>query len=481
LRWANHLHRSTRQSVILQQLVITPGDRYESRLLRESERILRANGYLRDVHIHPVRRRDDLVDLEVDVRDGWTLGGGFSYGRGGGVSSTTVSVQDSNFLGTGMGVAIKHSTTVDRTSNLLRFNDDSLGRHHLHLLTIYSDNSDGSDMSVDFGRSFYSLDSRWAAGLAALESERIDSRYDLGEIVDRFRHQERQVDLFGGLSPGLRGTSTHRWTFGLTLQEDRFGTAAGFDPAELQPDDRTFVYPWVGFEQVQDAYLEAVKIDEMDRIEDRYVGRRFTFRLGPAVRGLGSDSDRFLFQGELGIGRQVSPKRLFAVSAAARGRWGGGGLEDFQVGGSATYHWRDFGRHLLFVALSGDMAVNLDRDHQLTLGGDSGLRGFPLRYQDGDRRFLATLEQRFFTNKQILRLVEVGFAVFVDVGRSWFSGVTGGGDPGRGVLADAGVGLRFAMTRAGKGTIIHVDFAFPYGGDPSISPFQVLVSSKKAF
>jgi len=188
-----------------------------------------------------------------------------------------------------------------------------------------------------------------------------------------------------------------------------------------------------------------------------------------------------VFQGDLSIGRELSSTQLLGFSASTRGRWGSGGLENFRVGGAVTYHWRDFGRHVFFAALSGDVAVNLDRDRQLLLGGDSGLRGFPLRYQDGDRRFLATFEQRFFTGKQIFRLAELGFAVFVDVGRSWFSGGPPDGVPGRGILVDAGVGLRLALTRAGEPRMIHVDFAVPYGGDPSVDSFQVLVTTKEKF
>lgn len=481
IRWANRLHRSTREGVILRQLAIVPGDRYETRLLRESERILRASGFFRDVRIHPVRQRDNLVDLEVEVRDGWTLGGGVSYGREGGADSSTVSLHDRNFLGTGLTVQVHHARTVDRTSDRLRFFGRSLGRHHLSLETIYADNSDGTDQYLGFGRPFFSLDSRWSAGITGLESDRIDTRYDQGEIVDRFRHQERRAEISGGLSRGIRDGVTRRWKLGLTWEEDRFGDAIGFDPAELLPGDRTFVYPWVGFELIQDAYVEATKLDQMDRIEDRQVGRQFSFQVGPAFHGLGSDSDRILFQGHLSIGRQVRATKLFGFVASTHGRWGSQGLEDFRVGAAATYHWRDFGRHVFYAALSGDVAENLDHDRQLLLGGDSGLRGFPLRYQDGDRRFLATLEQRFFTGKQIFRLAELGFAVFVDVGRAWFSGGEADGKPGRGILLDAGVGLRLALTRAGEPRMIHVDFAVPYGGDPSIDSFQVLVKTKERF
>ena len=79
------------------------------------------------------------------------------------------------------------------------------------------------------------------------------------------------------------------------------------------------------------------------------------------------------------------------------------------------------------------LLADLDRDNQLLLGGDNGLRGYPLRFQTGDRRFLLTLEQRFYHPRQFLRLFYAGAAVFFDAGRAWEDGV-----PGDGMLYDAG-------------------------------------------
>src|SRR3990172_3961050 len=45
-RLANRLHIRTKPHVISHQLLFRPGDRYDRRLLDESERILRSNRYL---------------------------------------------------------------------------------------------------------------------------------------------------------------------------------------------------------------------------------------------------------------------------------------------------------------------------------------------------------------------------------------------------------------------------------------------------
>ncbi len=106
------------------------------------------------------------------------------------------------------------------------------------------------------------------------------------------------------------------------------------------------------------------------------------------------------------------------VSGRAGGRWGAGGYENVTLGGELRYFLRTFRRHRLQVALRVDAAWNLDPERQLLLGGDNGLRGYPRRFQDGDRRFLLSLEQRFYTNRELFNLIHAGGAVFMVIGRA---------------------------------------------------------------
>jgi outer membrane translocation and assembly module TamA len=107
------------------------------------------------------------------------------------------------------------------------------------------------------------------------------------------------------------------------------------------------------------------------------------------------------------------------------------------------------------------------------------LRGYPLRYQAGNRRALLTVEQRYFTDWYPARLFRVGGAVFFDMGKAW--GDNAFGTPSRGVLKDVGFGLRFGNTRSGLGNVVHVDVAFPLDRDASIDNVQFLVETKKTF
>jgi hemolysin activation/secretion protein len=131
------------------------------------------------------------------------------------------------------------------------------------------------------------------------------------------------------------------------------------------------------------------------------------------------------------------------------------------------------------MALSAEYARNLYRDQQLLLGGDSGLRGYPLRYQNGDRKFLFTVEQRFYTTWHWFELAYVGALAFFDVGRAWFPGEES--TETTRVLKDAGIGLRMSSSRGSRGVILHIDLAFPLDGPPDINNTQLVITTKETF
>jgi hemolysin activation/secretion protein len=146
---------------------------------------------------------------------------------------------------------------------------------------------------------------------------------------------------------------------------------------------------------------------------------------------------------------------------------------------SARYYRHHSAKRLFFATMNVTVGGDLDLDNPVQLGGDSGLRGYPLRYQSGDAKILLTVEQRYFTNWYPFRLLRLGGAVFFDAGRTWGENPLGANNLGW--LRDIGLGLRFATTRSGVRKIVHLDVAFPLDGDQSIDDVQILLESKRSF
>jgi hemolysin activation/secretion protein len=123
--------------------------------------------------------------------------------------------------------------------------------------------------------------------------------------------------------------------------------------------------------------------------------------------------------------------------------------------------------------------VNPDPELQLMLGGDNGLRGYPLRYQAGASRALFTLEERYYTSWQPLKLFNVGAAAFLDVGRVW--GEDAYAASPRGWLGDVGIGLRLGSARSSEGNVLHIDLAAPLDRTPGLDPWQILIETRRSF
>ncbi|MFZ9477301.1 MAG: hypothetical protein ACO29T_00205 [Steroidobacteraceae bacterium] len=478
-RLANTLHINTRAKTIERQLLFETGEAYDPRLLRETERLLRQTRYLREAWVTPIALQDGKVDLEVTTRDVWTLNPGISFGRKGGKSTSGFEIEDLNLLGIGAQLSLSRRKEVDRTTDLLIYRDRQLGNTWWSIDAELADNSDGKRRALELDHRFYALDTRRAGGVAFADDTRIDSRYDLGQVVGQYATEAKFASAYAGWSKGLIDGEVLRYRVGITQDERRFDSIGDTRPGAAVPTDRKLVYPWVSMEWLQDEFREARNRDQIERTEDFQYGWQVTGRLGYAAKSLGSSGNALIFDASASHGIELDGRSTLLLSANASGRHDGSDFLDTVIAGSARYYRRQSQRRLWFASLSLEQGHKLDPDRQILLGGDNGLRGYPLRYQAGEGRWLLTLEQRFFTDWFPFRLVNVGGAIFADAGGALGSNPYG--SQPRGVLTDVGIGLRLGNSRTALGNVLHVDLAFPLNGDRSISNMQLVIETKSSF
>jgi outer membrane protein assembly factor BamA len=479
-RLANRLHIRTKHATIQAQLLFASGDRYQARKLAETERVLRLLPYVYDARVVPIHYADGKVDIKVITKDVWTLSPGISFGRSGGTNATQFNLQDTNFLGWGKTLQISRGSTVDRTSNTVAWTDPNVLGSRWTSAFAYSDSSDGSERSLQVIRPFYSLDAPWSTRIIALNFDRTISRYNLGNIVDQFNDDQKSYELSGGLSNGLIDGWTKRLTFGMRYDSNLFlPTPNTTLPANPLPPDRTLSYPFVGFDIIQDKYKKAGDENEIGRTEDLYFGTEVSGEVGYSDEAFGADRNAIMLAAKARHGFELNEQQQLFLTSDFSSRVEDGRARNLIADAGAKYYWRWRQDWLLYAALSGTVTDSLDPDMQLLLGGDNGLRGYPLRYESGTSRALFTIEQRVFTDWFPFRLVRVGGAVFADVGRTWGTGVIGNSDPG--LLKDVGFGLRLGNSRTGLGNVLHIDFAFPLNDIAGIQKFQFLVQTMQSF
>ena len=478
-RLANRMHIVTRDKVIRKQLLFKSGDRYSQRLVDESERILRQNRYLFDAQITPVRHENGVVDLKVQTKDVWSLMPDISISRSGGETTTRIGLEDDNFLGRGQHISVSHTEDVDRDSDRLEIVDRHLGRSWVSAQLKIEDNSDGKVNLLSAVRPFYALDARWSAGGTALEDERRTALYSLGDEAAEFQHDRDFYTAFGGWSRGLKGRWARRWTSGFIYDDNDFSEVRDATLPAAIPEDRRLAYPFVGVELVEDNFEEVRNRDQMGKTEDFYMGTRVFASLGWASESWGSDRDALVVTSSARRGFGSLDEDALLLSAIAYGRIESGDARNAVLEASARYYHKQSEKRLFFATLSATRGHALDLDNPVQIGGDTGLRGYPLRYQSGDSKMLLSLEQRYFTDWYPFRIMRIGGAFFFDAGRTW--GTNPVGEENLGWLTNVGLGLRIAPTRFATTKMVHIDVAFPLDGDDSIDSVQLLFEAKRSF
>ncbi|HNP34755.1 MAG TPA: hypothetical protein PKK10_02775 [Woeseiaceae bacterium] len=479
-RLANRLHMTTRPEVIRQQLLFHPGSDYSPQALNESERLLRDDRYIQSASIRPVKVEDGYVDVVVETSDTWTLMPKLSFSRSGGSNNLALGLKEMNLLGSGIGIEALYKSDIDRDYHTLKFTDRNIGGSWYGIHAVYENNSDGHTNILDIGKPFYSVDSRSALGFSWFDNDEIESFYDEGEAYSYYRHRSRRSELMKGWSHGLQDGWTRRFTGGFVFDENLFtADVPQGDVVSVVPGDRRFAYPFIGYELLENAYTKSRNLDQISRVEDVYLGLRFSARVGFANKIFGSDQNAVLYSAgvQQGFGKPGAESLLIASQLA--GRFEGGAARNVVLSASASWYKRQSEHRLFFAAVTGSFGSNLDLDQYPSLGGDTGLRGYPLRYQSGDKLAILTLEQRYFTDWYPFRLFHVGGALFFDAGRAW------GDSPvpraSNEILTDVGAGLRIGSARSGLGRMVHIDVAVPLNGAADLKSFQVLVSTRKSF
>ena len=478
-RLANRLHATTRPSVIERDVLFKPGDRVSVRIIDETERLLRTNRYLHDVQIRPVNYRDGVVDVEVVTRDTWSLDPGLSASRAGGANAGRVSLREYNLLGSGITAGISYSSNVDRAGTEVGFADNHLFGNRTGIAYTYGVLDVGKVQTFSFGRPFYALDTPWAYGISASHVDALSTVYDKAAVASQYRSNVDNAEVYGGWSTGRVEGWVQRFSIGFASQSSTYEVQPDQPPPAQLPSDLTLTGPFVRYQLVEDLYEKVRNRDQIGKTEFFDLGLQVTTQLGRSYMGFGSTQEAWLYS--LGITKGVHwpARNTLLASASVSGRVNEGHRENQLITGSLRYFIPQSERAQLMVSAALDVYRQPDAPSPLQLGGDTGLRGYPLSYQSGERRSLATLEQRLYSDWYPYRLFRVGGAAFTDCGRAWNGPNESPGN--NKILCDAGFGLRLLSARSAFGNVAHIDFAFPLNNRGDVRSVQFLVTTKTSF
>lgn len=460
-RFVDSLHIQTREEFIRSLLLFQAGDRLDPMLLAESEIILRATGFLNPVKIsaRPVPGGAEVV---VETHDQWSTGVNVSFGISGNRRHAGFGLSEDNVLGLGKSLLFDVSKDPDRTSTTFRYKDITFLHGRWQLTLEHQSSSDGSTDHFRFEYPFFSVTTPRAGGVDWSRNESTMYLWSDGEQRVAGNANLRSWEVWGGLRLPGGGIRTDRLLVGAfgdrAVFSDWQSLTGSFYP---QPQNRNLVGPEVGWDHQTFRWKLVQGFRAWLRQEDLPLGPNWTVTTGLSLPLFGGDHERLRYHGVFESG-QFTGRTYTWQRADLSGRFEGGGfsnaLTHLEVGGAIT------GPTGLRVRVAADLGYALDGERQLTLGADTGLRGYDPNTFDGTSRVVTNLEWRHRITGELLHVVALGLTGFADAGKTWAARV---GPSTEGWRSDVGAGILMELTRAELVRILRFEVALPdRGGRP---------------
>jgi hypothetical protein len=470
-RWANALHFLTRERFIRSQLLFRVGDRLDPALLAESARILRATGFLSPVEI-TARPAPGGAEVVVETHDQWTTEVGASFGMFGNRRHAGGSLSEENFLGWGKTLDVEYDKNPERSTTTFTYLDPLFLETHWQLQVQYRNASDGKTDAFQLQYPFFALGTQLAGGVEWKRQTQTDYLYAGNRKVVSGAAEQHHFLLWGGIRLPGDDVFTNRLTIGVFSDEAKFARWSRTDgTAYPTPAGREMAGVQVGWQHLADRWKVVRGFRAWTRQEDVSLGPNWTVTAGASLPFLGADRARFPVTGEFDVGslagRQYSWLQSTFTARLERGRVDNA-VTSVVAGTARTgpVGWR--------ARVQLDLGSRLDLDQQLTLGADTGLRGWDPDTFDGTSRAVANVEWRHQLTGEVLHLAIFGITVFADAGQTWNPRV---GPSTEGLRKDAGLGLLVESTRASLVRVVRVEAAWPDHGKGPV----FLVSGESLF
>nr|MBN2277686.1 hypothetical protein [candidate division Zixibacteria bacterium] len=456
-RWANKLHIYTRSYVVSREVLQKPGEPFSRELADETERNLRALRFISTASVEFGIDPSGRNIMRVVTTDVWTLTGGFSVHRNSGEVTYQLALKETNLLGTGQYIDMNYFfRDFDEDYAHLTFSERRLfgTRHYLELF--YDESPAVGLKALFFGKPFYSLNSRFQYQLYLADINRRDDFYSGGKIIG-------QDDVSGS-----EITAHANYRFGNYSQKVTAGMEISYQDTRisnrrLYEENLNFAFPSDSvFWKIEPSavignyhYVKTKRINEIDNIEDIALITSASVGYGWVID---AGSGHKLLN-HINISNRYSAKpgcNYFFMTFDWD--WWLDGPVDFRKRQHYSILYYNNRLPWLTIMMRGSYTRDWRQDDSraLYLGENNGVRGYNKNFQDGDRRFVFTLENRFFSGLEVFT-THLGVVQFFDMGQSWSSGDE---FQVHNMLWSVGAGLRLGVAKFSGSKVVRVDFAY---------------------
>ena len=175
LKTGNYLHLNSKSETIRNLLLITENQLFDSLRVRESERLIRQQEYVRDVSffVAAASKNSDSVDIYIRELDKWSIIPRVVISK----SRNTISLTDNNFLGLGheFGNSFTWFPNAGNSAYNINYYVPNIGKTYINTnLHFGTDEFRNSNKSIVIERPFFSPLTRWAGGISFTQHFRED-------------------------------------------------------------------------------------------------------------------------------------------------------------------------------------------------------------------------------------------------------------------------------------------------------------------
>ncbi len=469
-RLVNGLHFVTAERVIAREILIKPGEPYDSAKVAETARHLRALGIFSKLRIDTVTTDTGFV-LKVYAQDGWSTQLDARFRSAGSQTDWQLALIERNLLGSATFFATRYRHTPDRSQVGFQFVQPRLIARTVSLGLRYETRSDGKSGQVQIDRPFFSLSDKVAVTtlFSALDQRVIQFRDGIGTPSDSLRRRFTVGKVEAATA--LHGTSRGYLRVGLNAQVRR----EDYVPWPTKPTASTVTGAVGAFIEWQRAkYVVTRDFTTLGRDEDVDVSRLARFGVYAAPGFLGYDRGGVGLLGQARIGTGV--RKGFAwLDFRANGVYTSAGLDSGSVTIGGTAVLIPLHRHLLIGHADIGWLKNPQPATEFDLGFAVGPRGFPIHAFTGDRTYFTTAEYRYIFGEDVFKSLNIGVAGFFDHGGAWFH------NEARRTGTNIGFGIRLSPSRAAGANATRLDMVYRFRNDAQRAGWVFVIASGLVF
>lgn len=484
-RWANAIHIDTKiitleneATFFINKCIKTLAD------MAELERHLRSRKFLRDAEVSADK---DVEKITITTWDNWSLMPTVSFGRKGGMNTYSFGIKERNLLGLGIDTEIQSYQNIQRSGYKLRATIPLFQKQNTSVKLGFADNDDGQKHSLFLHKVFAGFHTKTAYHLGFNEESRNDTLFQNGQDQSMFAHDISFKEASYAWLNFNDDSRLLRYRLGITQNKNTFSDLSNEEISDLssppltdvQPADRDLLYPWLAFEYIEKDFRKLTNVHLITQIEDFNHGWQLSSRLGIG-NGNKDNSAWTVWRIRVRKGFNLHNNALLLLDLALANDIYQERDSRLLAKVSGEYFYQ-FNKSWGFYLSNNNVAsTNQYLDQPVTMGGNTGLRGFPLQYQHGQNSIKVTSEIRYYPEINLFKLFDLAGVAFVDAGRTYGESTVRNIEEGW--LGSAGLGLRLHSPHsAGNHPIIHIDFAFPQSENPDINRFEIRVQAKKSF